>query len=390
MGLHSASCRSGHCWWPLAGLAALIAASTLVLAPTGGSAALAAKGTGRNLIVNGTFDNPMAPAGNFATEGAGRTVPGWVVAGNVDVISGSFWQPSPGSQQSLQLCSTIEGSVTQAVKTTPGTTYLLQWYMAGNYQGPPTVKTMHVYWDGRLVDAPTFNTTGHSSTSMGWAHMAISVTATGPTSSVEFADALGPAAQGYGSVLGTVSLLAESETVNGFAVTNSTDAYSTAERQMLAEIPGHAVVRSTGTPVSAIAAAAANQVQDRSGLLIIWTVSPSTQFIHQGAPARLAGAQVLDKYLTVLLTKSKRLYLAALRADRVPVQGSGNLDSWWGVEVRSLSTTRTLMTFEIATTATTSTTSWSGVPGISSSASQALAPKALAAMLYYTKTIAIV
>jgi hypothetical protein len=177
--------------------------------------------------------------------------------------------------------------------------------------------------------------------------------------------------------------------INGFSATDAQDPYSVAERQMLGEIPGRAVVSGSGSPVCALHAAAANQVQNGAGLVVIWTVAPSAAFIHEGSARRLAGAQIVTTYLAGILKRSKSLYLAALQADPVPAQGSGDLDSWWGVEVRSISTTGTLMTFEVAATATTSTTTWGGVPGVSSSASQAMAPKALANLLYYTKNIAV-
>jgi hypothetical protein len=180
-------------------------------------------------------------------------------------------------------------------------------------------------------------------------------------------------------------------TVNGFSVTSVSTAYEVAEHQMLMHLSAHAVVSAAPTQSAAVCtlqASAANEVQNGAGLLIIWTVAPSAQFIHETSSQRLGGAQVVEQYLTSLLKSSRNLYLAALQADQVPLQGP-DLASWWGVEVRSISTTGSLMTFQIATTATTSTTSWSDVPGVSSSASQAMAPEALANLLYYTKNIAV-
>ena len=66
--------------------------------------------------------------------------------------------------------------MTQTVATTSGYTYLLQWEMAGDVQGTtPSVKKLDVLWDGKLVKTATFNITGHSTTSMGWVHVAVSV-----------------------------------------------------------------------------------------------------------------------------------------------------------------------------------------------------------------------
>ena len=46
------------------------------------------------------------------------------------------------------------------------------------------------------------------------------------------------------------------------------------------------------------------------------------------------------------------------------------------------------MTFQIAKTGATSTITWTNVYGLSSTTNQALAPEALANLLYYTRTVA--
>ncbi len=43
--------------------------------------------------------------------------------------------------------------------------------------------------------------------------------------------------------------------------------------------------------------------------------------------------QVVEAYLTGLLSSTRGLYLAALQADRVPLQGTSDLSTWWGVEM---------------------------------------------------------
>jgi hypothetical protein len=177
-----------------------------------------------------------------------------------------------------------------------------------------------------------------------------------------------------------------SEVVNGFSATSAKDAYSVAERQMLMKLPKVSMVVVSGTPVCTLQASAATKV--RNGLLISWTIAPSATFLHMSSAGRRAAAQVIEKYLMGLLARSKSLYLGVLRADRVPLQSNVDLANWWAVRVQSVSTTGSLMTFQVANTATTSTISWNNVFGVSSSASEALAPAALASLLYYTKNIA--
>ncbi len=179
-----------------------------------------------------------------------------------------------------------------------------------------------------------------------------------------------------------------SELVNGFSATIAKDAYSVAERQMLVKLPRYTVVKSSGTPVCTLQASAATKVQN--GLLISWTIAPSATFLHENSAGRRADAEVVQKYLLGLLSESKSVYLGILRADRVPLQSNVDLASWWAVRVQSVSTTGSLMTFQVANTATTSTISWTNVFGVSSSASEAMAPEALAGLLYYTKNIAII
>jgi hypothetical protein len=127
-----------------------------------------------------------------------------------------------------------------------------------------------------------------------------------------------------------VSPTVQSTTVNGFKVTNASDPYMVAVRQMLAKVPESAVVPASGVPVCTLQAFAVEQVKNGAGLLIIWTIAPSSQFISETSTTRQAKAQVVAQDLKGLLTRSWGLYLAALQADRVPLRGSADFASWWG------------------------------------------------------------
>ncbi len=345
-----------------------------------------------NLINNGCLAAPSVTSG-FAVFGpAGPTkIPGWSVGGNsVDDVFSNYWQPSPGCSYSVNLSGQAPGSVSQTVDTTPGL-YVLRWEMSGNAYFGAAIKTMHVLWDGALVSAPTFMTSStYTPTAMGWVAKQIIVKATSAKSVVEFADASVPSSTA-GVLLGSVSLTAYAQPVNDFTATSANDPYSVAERQMLAKAPGTAVVPASGVPLFTLRAVAADQVQHGAGLgllIILDCRSLSGQFVHQGSAARLKSAKVVEAYLTGLLSSTRGLYLAALQADRVPLQGTSDLSTWWGVEVRSISTTGSLMTFQIAKTGTTSTITWTNVYGLSSTTNQALAPEALANLLYYSRTVA--
>ena len=367
------------------GTAVLSLALIGALAPFGTPPALAAPAAGHNLVQNGCFQDPVVTSG-YLTLGQGSTqIPGWTVGANsVDVVAGNHWLPAAGCNQSLSLVGDSPGSVSQTVTTTFGNIYLLQWKMAADYNCGPVVKRMYVFWEGKLVAAPSFDMRGDGKSYMGWASGEVTLTAASTTSVLTFAD--GTTGHGpCGATVDGVSLTLQSQAVNGFAATNSPDPYSAAERQMLAKISGPAVVKSAGTLLCTLQPVAAEQVDNATGLVIIWAISPSAAFIKQTAAARVADANLVKQYLAGLLTTSRTVYLAALKADRVPLQGE-DLANSWGVRVQSMSTTGAMMVFQMSRAGTSSWIIWQNVFGVNST-SQVVAPQALANLLYYTKDV---
>jgi hypothetical protein len=162
-----------------------------------------------DLIVNGNFSRPAEGSTYEAVYPSAQEIPGWTVGGDsVDVIGRGYWAPpagSPPKSQSLQLCSSAPGSITQTVRTTAGTSYLLTWYEAGNPQGGPGVKVMGVSWDKAPRDYPAPSTKGHSLKDMGWSRKSRVVVASSAQSVLVFADAT-PGS--YGAVVADVSLRA--------------------------------------------------------------------------------------------------------------------------------------------------------------------------------------
>jgi hypothetical protein len=144
-----------------------------------------------NLVKNRSFESPVVAAP--CPKG-----------GMVGLTSTTHWQAAE-SNQSVDLSGNAPGSMTQEVSTVSGTAYVLGWHTAGNPDCGSSVKTMNVYWNGVQVDSVEFNTSGHTDSSMGWTYQHINVTATGQTSSIEFADATSPASS-CGAVLDAVSL----------------------------------------------------------------------------------------------------------------------------------------------------------------------------------------
>jgi choice-of-anchor C domain-containing protein len=151
-----------------------------------------------NLIVNGSFEtgNPQF-VGSFTTLGNGSTrMTGWTVTGNsVDWIN-TYWQAAAGNY-SVDLSGNAAGGVQQTIATTPGGLYRLSFELAGNPDGPPTIKDLEVLVNGSPLQSFTFDTAGHTRSSMGWQGFSLFFTAAGSSTTLEFrsldATAFGPA-----------------------------------------------------------------------------------------------------------------------------------------------------------------------------------------------------
>ncbi len=199
---------------------------------------------------------------------------------------------------------------------------------------------------------------------------------------------------GDGPTIGSASLtlvpkVPKVTKVNGFVASGLTGPYGSAEASMLGHLPSVAGVPSSA-PDCTIQASAANQVNSGAGLQLVWTIAPSAAYLKDSAAARASAAQKVELYLANLVTKSMSLYSAALLAARVPETGAHDLANSWSVEVKSVSTTGSLMTFSLTTSkaGTVPTPTWSNVPGVASAASTSTAATALATLLYYSKSVA--
>jgi choice-of-anchor C domain-containing protein len=152
--------------------------------------ATAGQASAQNLLVNGGFENPTV-TGVIDTWLAGSTIgSGWkVLSGQVETLPNA-WQPAEGNQ-SLDLNGVAVGAIYQDVTTTIGDSYDLFFALAGN-PNRAGIKTMSVYWgpsSGSLALAGnfSFNTSGFSSTNMGWLQQSLlGLVATSASSRVVF------------------------------------------------------------------------------------------------------------------------------------------------------------------------------------------------------------
>jgi choice-of-anchor C domain-containing protein len=160
-----------------------------------------------SLITNGSFEEGAFNSANaFNTIGNGNSaITGWTVGGDsVDWI-GTYWQPQDGTH-SIDLAGNNPGTLSQSFATTFGQAYLVQYWMAGNPDGAPTVKTLNA---NVIVNVPaSFNDTGFDKLNMGWVLKSFSFVANGTTSTLTFVDTdTGP----YGPALDNVSVVAVPE-----------------------------------------------------------------------------------------------------------------------------------------------------------------------------------
>jgi hypothetical protein len=159
---------------------------------------------------------------------------------------------------------------------------------------------------------------------------------------------------------------------------------------MLGHLPSEAKVPSSA-PDCTVQAFRANQVNGGAGLQLVWNIAPSAAYLKDSSAARASAAQTVEQYLTNLVASSMNLYSTALQAERVPETGAKDLANSWSVEVRSISTTGSLMTFSLTTSKAGTVPTWSNVPGVplaGPKSTAATAATALAALLYYSKTVA--
>jgi choice-of-anchor C domain-containing protein len=141
-----------------------------------------------NLLRNGSFEKPPAPAGTYTVLVAGDpTLKGWkVTKGSVDHV-GTLWQPADGVG-SVDLTGTTNeaGQLQQAFDTIVGQTYTLRFQLAGNPGGGgDSIKSLKVKV-GDTTERFDFDITGRSVDDMGWTTISFDFTATGDRTKLKF------------------------------------------------------------------------------------------------------------------------------------------------------------------------------------------------------------
>jgi choice-of-anchor C domain-containing protein len=156
-------------------------------------------------LVDGSFENPVLPAGSgFQRLFAPATMGAWTVTqGSVDLSAAGFWQNADGNQ-SLDLDGAFDpGGVAQTFNTVPLLKYRVTYALAGNPASGPIIKTGKVLADGATIQHFSFDITGKNFTNMGYVYKHTYFIATGFSSTLEFRSTTG---SGYGPVIDDVDV----------------------------------------------------------------------------------------------------------------------------------------------------------------------------------------
>jgi choice-of-anchor C domain-containing protein len=119
-----------------------------------------------SIAINGSFEDGPTPGAWLGLASGSTAIVGWTVTPTAIDYVGSYWVSSDGNR-SLDLNSGSAGGIMQELPTVVGTSYLVEFDLAGNPAGGSTTKSMNVVF-GSQVENFTFNTAGKTLQNMGW------------------------------------------------------------------------------------------------------------------------------------------------------------------------------------------------------------------------------
>lgn len=138
-----------------------------------------------NLLVNGSFEEGPDPK-TFVWFNEGATdIKGWTVSrGQLSYVS-AYWQHADGKRSLDMHGGPGFGGIKQTFKTKKGQKYRVSFSLAGNPLGLVATKELGVSAAGK-EEKFTFDTTGKTTTDMGWTNQAWDFVATGAETTLEF------------------------------------------------------------------------------------------------------------------------------------------------------------------------------------------------------------
>jgi hypothetical protein len=151
-----------------------------------------------NLVKDGSFETPAPPSGTYTDYASGQKIGAWTVVGarNVSITSttevnrgitlvakkGAAFADLTGDCD----CGDATTGVAQTIKTIPGTTYTLTFWVGNCYApGYGTTSTVNVYVGSSLILAAE-NTRGKGSTKQVWQKFTTQFVAGASTTTLSF------------------------------------------------------------------------------------------------------------------------------------------------------------------------------------------------------------
>ena len=163
-----------------------------------GLTALTAPAWAGNLIKDGSFETPAPPAGGYTDYDPGRRIGAWTVVGGHNVTISSTTEVNDGVTLDAKRgaafadltgdcdCGDPTEGVAQTVKTTPGATYSLTFWVGNcDIPGHGTISTVNVYVGSTLLVAAK-NARGQGSTKQIWRKFSESFVASSTTTTISF------------------------------------------------------------------------------------------------------------------------------------------------------------------------------------------------------------
>ncbi len=152
----------------------------------------------RNLIKNDSFETPAPPPGSYTDYSAGQMIGAWTVVGSKNVSITSTTEVNRGVTLDAKKgaafvdltgdcdCGDPTTGVAQTVKTLPGTTYKLTFWVGNCYTpGYGTTSTVNVYAGSTLLMAAE-NSKGKGSTKQVWQKFSTTFVASAAKTTISF------------------------------------------------------------------------------------------------------------------------------------------------------------------------------------------------------------
>lgn len=163
-------------------------------------------------FTDGLFNDPagQSTSPGFTTVSGGATYGAWTVTGSSVDFIGSYWNgPSQTGGYSVDLNGSGQGGITQTFDLVAGT-YVLGFYLSGNPDGDPTMKSISVSLSPTSSDniSNPYTFTSGSSHTLDYTYYSITFTTSGGPETLSFASN-DPGS--FGGVVGGVTISAVPE-----------------------------------------------------------------------------------------------------------------------------------------------------------------------------------